>query len=176
MPALLAAAVLAVAPLSHPAAVSGCSKTFTGPMVKRAINVTYGGTRDVSATSTRHLRRYLRCARPHVSRARLSSYLTHARQAWVARRNPPMNGPVTASWYGLGGSGACGTSVQSGYRFASLFLTCGQMIRMCHGARCVDAQSADRGPYVGGRTFDLNANLRDALACGDLCAVTWRPL
>jgi rare lipoprotein A len=94
--------------------------------------------------------------------------------AWRLRRDPPMNGPVTASWYGLGGSGACGVDVQSGLRFASLFLPCGEVIRMCHGSACVQAEMADRGPYVGGRAFDLNANLRDALGCGDLCEVTWR--
>lgn len=88
-----------------------------------------------------------------------------------------MNMPTAlASWYGLGGSGACGTSVQSGYRFASLFLPCGAMIRMCHGSSCVSAQMADHGPYVGGRLFDLNWNLKVALGCGDLCYLRWRRL
>ena len=88
-----------------------------------------------------------------------------------------MLGPVLASYYTDGGGGACQIAdVQSGYRFASLFLPCGQMIRMCHGANCVDAQMSDHGPYVEGRTFDLNDNLRAALACGGLCYVTWRRL
>lgn len=88
-----------------------------------------------------------------------------------------MLGPVTASYYALHGGGACGVGdVQSGYRFASLFLPCGAMIKVCHGAACVNAQMADRGPYVGGRTFDLNENLRAALGCPGLCLVTYRRL
>jgi rare lipoprotein A (peptidoglycan hydrolase) len=34
----------------------------------------------------------------------------------------------------------------------------------------------DRGPYVSGRTFDLNVNLRDAIGCPDLCDVTWQQI
>lgn len=86
---------------------------------------------------------------------------------------PPMRTAV-ASWYGESGGGACGVdSVQSGYRFASLILACGQRIRICH-AGCVTATMADHGPYVAGRTFDLNVNLRNAIGCSDLCTVQWR--
>jgi rare lipoprotein A (peptidoglycan hydrolase) len=80
-----------------------------------------------------------------------------------------------ASWYDLHGGGACGVDdVQNGYRFASLILGCGTRIRICRGRRCVTARMADHGPYVSGRTFDLNVNLRDALACSGLCSVRWR--
>jgi hypothetical protein len=65
---------------------------------------------------------------------------------------------ATASWYALDGPGACGMGAQSGLRFASLILRCGQRIRICHRG-CVTATMADHGPYVGGRTFDLNVNL-----------------
>lgn len=78
-----------------------------------------------------------------------------------------------ASWYSDDGPGACGYGAQSGLRFASLFLACGTQIRICH-AGCVTATMSDHGPYVAGRTFDLNANLRAAIACGDLCSVRWR--
>jgi len=81
-----------------------------------------------------------------------------------------------ASYYSDHGTGACGVGdVQSGYRFASLILRCGQRIRICH-ARCVTAVMSDHGPYVGGRTFDLNVALRDATGCSDLCWVRWRTL
>ena len=146
-------------------------------MIKRAIDAAYHGTRDVTPADRRHLRRYLRCARPRVDRARIHRRLRSAKTAWQERRDPPMNGPVLASYYTDGGGGACNIGdVQSGYRFASLFLACGTVIRMCHGASCVNAMMSDHGPYVGGRTFDLNANLRAALACDGLCYVTWRPL
>jgi hypothetical protein len=80
-----------------------------------------------------------------------------------------------ASWYGDHGGGACGVGdVQSGYRFASLFLRCGSRVRFCHYGNCVNATMSDHGPYVSGRLFDLNANLKYALRCSDLCNVRWR--
>lgn len=80
-----------------------------------------------------------------------------------------------ASWYDEHGVGACdlGPDVQTGYRFASLILKCGTRVRFC-AQRCVTAIMADHGPYVTGRTFDLNVNLRAALGCGGLCTVRWR--
>lgn len=81
-----------------------------------------------------------------------------------------------ASYYTENGVGACGYgSVQSGYRFASLILRCGTRIRICHSG-CVTATMSDHGPYVAGRTFDLNVALKNAIGCGDLCTVTYRVL
>ena len=158
-------------------APADCDKTFTAPMITRAIDAAYHGTRTVTRRDRAHLRRYVRCARRPAIRPRMHAYWHHAIRAWQLRRDPPMLGPVLASYYSEGGGGACAIGdVQSGYRFASLFLGCGAMVRMCHGASCVDAMMSDHGPYVGGRTFDLNVNLRDALSCSDLCSVTWRPL
>ena len=87
---------------------------------------------------------------------------------------PAMQSAV-ASYYDLGGDGACGVPAQEGYRFASLILPCGAQIVICNGSTCVTATMADHGPYVAGRTFDLNVALKDALGCGGLCDVTWRP-
>jgi hypothetical protein len=98
----------------------------------------------------------------------------HHRRSKPKPDPPPMRGAL-ASWYAEHGTGACGVGdVQSGYRFASLILACGTRIRICHGARCVEATMSDHGPYVSGRTFDLNENLRAVLACPDLCWVNWR--
>jgi hypothetical protein len=89
-------------------------------------------------------------------------------------RPPPPMRSALASWYALHGGGACGVhDVQDGYRFASLILRCGARIRICH-RRCVTATMADRGPYINGRTFDLNYALKTALGCPDLCWVKWR--
>ena len=41
-----------------------------------------------------------------------------------------------------------------------------------HAGRVVTGTVEDRGPYIAGRTFDLNPGLRDALACPDICDVT----
>ena len=40
-------------------------------------------------------------------------------------------------------------------------------------ASTVTATMSDHGPYVAGRTFDLNAALKAALGCSDLCVVRW---
>lgn len=79
-----------------------------------------------------------------------------------------------ASWYAEHGVGACGLGpdVQSGYRFASLILRCGTRVRFCR-ARCIDAIMADHGPYVSGRTFDLNRALSVVLDCPGVCSVRW---
>ena len=85
---------------------------------------------------------------------------------------PPTPNVALASWYDQGGIGACGVEAQDGLRFASLFLRCGTPIRFCHNG-CVTAVMSDHGPYVTGRAFDLNANLRAAIGCSDLCTVRW---
>ena len=83
--------------------------------------------------------------------------------------------PALASWYGIDGTGACGVgSVQSGYRFASLFLRCGTRVRFCYRGRCAEGVMSDHGPYVSGRAFDLNWNLKQGLGCPDLCELLYR--
>jgi hypothetical protein len=95
-------------------------------------------------------------------------------QRHLQRRSPPMRTAI-ASWYAENGPGACGTGAQTGLHFASLILACGARIRICH-AGCVTATRADSGPFVPGRTFDLNVALRSALGCPDICYVRWRRL
>ena len=133
MSALLVAAVLA-APAHHPP--KDCTRTFTGPMIIRAIDATYRGTRDVSSREvTRLSHRYMRCARPRVNRVRMRSHLKAASAAWWTRRHPPppvLYGPVTASWFYDGGATACG--FHATYGFATLIGV------PCGGAR------ADAGP------------------------------
>jgi hypothetical protein len=153
-----------------------CQKTFTAPMITRAVDAAYSGTGDVSRADRHHLRHYIHCARRHVSRAKMRHYLHKAWVAWKERRNPPMSSAI-ASWYDTEGVGACGYgTVQTGYRFASLILPCGATARFCHGAVCIVGEMADHGPYVAGRTFDFNVNMKNALGCGGVCSITWRRL
>jgi rare lipoprotein A (peptidoglycan hydrolase) len=81
---------------------------------------------------------------------------------------------AVASWYDLGGTGSCGQPAQVGYGFANLSLPCGTRVKFCYNGNCVIGVMDDRGPYVAGRLFDLNVNLRTALGCGGLCEVHWR--
>jgi rare lipoprotein A (peptidoglycan hydrolase) len=74
-----------------------------------------------------------------------------------------------ASWYYDGGTTACGFHAY--YGVANLSLPCGTVVSFSHGGRRVQAVVDDRGPYVGGRTWDLNQNTAAALGFGGVGAV-----
>jgi hypothetical protein len=67
-----------------------------------------------------------------------------------------------ASWYQDGGGTACGFHAY--YGVANRSLPCGSRIRFARGGRSVTAVVDDRGPFVGGREWDLNQNTAGALA------------
>jgi rare lipoprotein A len=76
--------------------------------------------------------------------------------------------PVQASWYGGGGSLACGGSLGSGTMgVASRTLPCGTLVTLRFDGRSVRVPVIDRGPYVEGREFDLTEATKDALGFGD---------
>jgi rare lipoprotein A len=66
-----------------------------------------------------------------------------------------------ASWYDDGGNTACG--FHAGLGVANVSLPCGTKVRLRYGGRTVTATVDDRGPYVGGRTWDLNQGTAAAL-------------
>jgi rare lipoprotein A len=69
-----------------------------------------------------------------------------------------------ASWYGGGGSLACGgwlTSATMGV--ANKTLPCGTLITLRYDGRTVRVPVVDRGPYVAGREFDLTEATKNAL-------------
>jgi hypothetical protein len=167
---LLVSAVLALAP-------APCQKTFTIGMFQRAAHSAYAGTRQPTRRDLAHLRRFERCEKTPWGRSFSAGVWKRAKAANYLRRHPPvppMNGPVTASWFDDSGATACGIHYALG--FATLLaIACGQTILMQgpNGA-LVRATREDSGPYVGGRTFDLNPGLKAALGCGDLCSVSYR--
>jgi rare lipoprotein A len=69
--------------------------------------------------------------------------------------------PSVASWYDDGGSTACG--FHAGLGVANRTLPCGSKVRFRHAGHTVTATVDDRGPYVGGRDWDLNQNTAAAL-------------
>jgi hypothetical protein len=76
--------------------------------------------------------------------------------------------PVQASWYGGGGSLACGGSLTSSTMgVASRTLPCGTLVKLRLGWRAVSVPVVDRGPYVEGREFDLTEATKQALGFGD---------
>jgi rare lipoprotein A len=69
--------------------------------------------------------------------------------------------PSLASWYDDAGSTACGFHAQFGV--ANKSLPCGTHVVFRYGGRTVTAVVDDRGPFVGGREWDLNQNLAGTL-------------
>jgi rare lipoprotein A (peptidoglycan hydrolase) len=69
-----------------------------------------------------------------------------------------------ASWYNDAGNTACG--FHAFYGVANTSLPCGTKVTFRHGGREVTATVDDRGPFVGGRTWDLNQNTAGALGFG----------
>jgi rare lipoprotein A len=64
--------------------------------------------------------------------------------------------PMIASWYYDAGNTACG--FHATYGVANKTLPCGTKVTLSYGGHTVVATVDDRGPYVYGRTFDLNQN------------------
>ncbi len=73
-----------------------------------------------------------------------------------------------ASWYGGGGSLACGGSLSSStLGVANKTLPCGTLVTLRYNGRSVRVPVVDRGPYVEGREFDLTEATKQALGFGD---------
>jgi len=76
---------------------------------------------------------------------------------------------VEASWYGGGGSLACGGPLTSSTMgVANKTLPCGTLVTLRYDGRSVRVPVIDRGPYVAGREFDLTEATKRALGFGDL--------
>jgi rare lipoprotein A len=72
-----------------------------------------------------------------------------------------------ASWYGGGGSLACGGSLTSATMgVANKTLPCGTLVTLRYDGRTVRVPVVDRGPYVAGREFDLTEATKRALGFG----------
>jgi len=75
-----------------------------------------------------------------------------------------------ASWYGPGFYGhrtACGGTLSAGQLgVANKTLPCGTKVRLRYRGRTVTARVIDRGPYVGGRDYDLTPATKNRLHFG----------
>ena len=78
--------------------------------------------------------------------------------------------PASASWYGPGlyGNGmACGgTLTPSTVGVAHRSMPCGTRLTLRHAGRSVRVEVIDRGPFVGGREFDLTGATKNRLNFG----------
>jgi rare lipoprotein A len=75
-----------------------------------------------------------------------------------------------ASWYTDGGGTACGFHAH--YGVAHRTLPCGTRVTFRSGGHTITAVVDDRGPFVGGREWDLNQNVAGALGFGGV-GVVW---
>jgi rare lipoprotein A len=72
-----------------------------------------------------------------------------------------------ASWYGGGGTMACGGSLTSStLGVANKTLPCGTLVTLRYDGRTVRVPVVDRGPYVAGREYDLTEATKRALGFG----------
>jgi rare lipoprotein A len=74
-----------------------------------------------------------------------------------------------ASWYNDAGGTACG--FHAGMGVANKTLPCGTKVTFMYGGRRVTATVDDRGPFVAGRTWDLNQTTAGALGMGGVATV-----
>jgi len=98
-----------------------------------------------------------RAQRPLSARARVRVAGAAARS--VGRLN--VYRTAIASWYGPGLYGqrlGCGGTLSAGSMgVAHKSLPCGTRVTLRHGGRILRVRVIDRGPYVGGREYDLTA-------------------
>jgi rare lipoprotein A (peptidoglycan hydrolase) len=79
------------------------------------------------------------------------------------------NDQSVASWYEDSGATACG--FHAGMGVANRTLPCGTKVRFRYGGHSVTAVVDDRGPFVGGRDWDLNQDTASALGFGGVGTV-----
>jgi rare lipoprotein A (peptidoglycan hydrolase) len=155
-----------------------CPQLFTPKMGQRAALRVYVGTRNVARRALQTLGYIERCQRDPRDQARVRAFDHGQRNGWWARRHPPppVNTSV-ASWYDDGGATASGWHAT--YGVANLTYGFGTKVLICYPwntSRCVTATVDDRGPYVGGRDWDLNQNVASALGFSGVDTVGWRIL
>jgi hypothetical protein len=92
-----------------------------------------------------------------------------------ATRRVTVYRPAAASYYGpgfYGGALACGGTLQPGtLGVAHKWLPCGTRVRLRYRGRSVTVPVVDRGPYVGGRDFDLTEATKERLRFPDIGVV-----
>jgi hypothetical protein len=152
----------------HPATITGSLKPALAGRVVDLQRLGWRGWRTVADTHTLasggFTLRY-RAERPGSARLRVS-FPGNAEALPSRRRAGVLNvfRLAGASWYGGGGSLACGgwlTSATMGV--ANKTLPCGTLVTLRYDGRSVRVPVVDRGPYVAGREFDLTEATKRAL-------------
>lgn len=95
-----------------------------------------------------------------------------ARHTFVSGRVATVFHQVIASWYGPGGTTACGQALGAATQgVANLTLPCGTLVTLHYGDHTVRVPVIDRGPFVPGRAYDLTYATKLALGAGDVSQI-----
>ncbi len=161
------AASVAGALLADPAASGARLRGVAGLAVRLQVRARHGW-RTIAGTRTGTRGRY----RLRYRTRRLGSEhlrVSFAGAAGLRAAHRPV-GPLNvyrlaeASWYGGGGSLACGGWLTSStLGVANKSLPCGTRLTLRYGGRTVRVRVIDRGPYVEGREYDLTEATARAL-------------
>jgi Lytic transglycolase len=99
----------------------------------------------------------------HGTRMRHRHRVHHRHHHRIRRHAPkvlPMT-PTVASWYYDEGDTACGFHAE--YGVANKTLPCGTKVVLSYGGHSITATVDDRGPFVYGRSYDLDQRTASAL-------------
>ena len=155
--------------------LAGRSATITGTLMPRLADQRVvlqlrrrGGWRTVARTHTGSRGRYrlhLHLETPGSTPARVL-FRGDAQERSSHRRLGLLNvfRLAGASWYGGGGTMACGGWLTSStLGVANKTLPCGTLVTLRYDGRTVRVPVVDRGPYVAGREYDLTEATKRAL-------------
>lgn len=149
----LAALALLLASCGHATTVRAGRGQPVGVGFDAAVTTTAVPVAQRVTTTQRAGRDYRRIARPKDA----------LKDALAVRKDATAT--ALASWYGEGARTANGERFDpNGLTFAHRSMPFGTRVTFCHGGRCVTARCNDRGPFIGGRTFDLSRAAFAALA------------
>lgn len=158
----------------HPASVAGSLTSRSarrGELAGRVVRLqalTPRGWRTLASDATGRRGRFrVRYTSSRIGSRLVRLVVTRATGERVARRvlgRLDVYRLAEASWYGGGGTLACGgelTSTTLGV--ANKTLPCGTQVTLRYDGRTVTVPVIDRGPYVAGREFDLTEATKRAL-------------
>jgi hypothetical protein len=193
VPAVASAQAQAPAPAAPPDAklrVAARHHLLYGSKAPVKGSLTTGESGKPVAVQIRSGRRWKTVARTHTrdggrfsarwSGRRLGRFSMRAVAPGVPSRRVPGKVVVyrtaSASWYGPGLYGnklACGGTLTPGtVGVANKTLPCGTKVTLRYRGRSVTVPVVDRGPYVGGRTYDLTPGTKQRLRFGST-GVVW---
>lgn len=165
-------ATLAFVPAPHH---RHCDRLYTVSQDMRIARSIFSSPRGVTLDQFRLLGYMERCQRVPAAQKFTRWYNRHLRklrQARIAAASKPvvtMPYSEVASYYFDGGNTASG--YHSYYGVANKTLPFGTHVTFAYHGATVTAVVDDRGPYIGGRDWDLNQNTAQALGFGGVDVV-----